>query len=454
MNQYLQEWYEKNEQRVFDLMGDIWAHPELGLNTEYAARATADFAREEGFATVELHAAEDYNNPDARPNTMIATWGSGKPVIGIVGELDALPNLGQSKEPRQDPIAGPGHGCGHNLMAGGAMAAASALRYAMEKEGLKGTVKLIETPAEETGQGKYLLANDGVFEGLDMALMWHSGPKPLLIDFNPGMVAFTVNFEFFGTSAHAAGMPWKGRSALDALQLMNIGCEFLREHTEKHVMIHYCITDGGTAPNIVPDHAAAKYMFRADKDYDVCYDAVQRGIRIAQGAAMMTDTRMEYHIESVVPNFYLNIPLSCYVNDAAQKVPPLTYTEEDYKQAEALYANLHPGEPIPDRKTLIPTEIIPFKGEPTDHCSTSDCADMSYYCPAIQIWGLGKVVGTAGHHWTTTFASSNGIGMRAGLYGYKILAQTGYDALTNPEIVEKCWEAFKAQNIPEHPHII
>ena len=135
MNQNLQEWYEKNEQRVFDLMGDIWAHPELGLNTEYAAKATADFARAEGFATVELHAAEDYNNPDARPNTMIATWGSGKPVIGIVGELDALPKLGQSKEPRQDPIDGPGHGCGHNLMAGGAMAAASALRYAMEKEG-------------------------------------------------------------------------------------------------------------------------------------------------------------------------------------------------------------------------------------------------------------------------------------------------------------------------------
>ncbi len=201
-------------------------------------------------------------------------------------------------------------------------------------------------------------------------------------------------------------------------------------------------------------YAAAKYMFRADKDYDVCYDAVQRGIRVAQGAAMMTDTKMAYKIESVVPNFYLNIPLSYYVNEAAQKVPPLTYTDEDYQKAEALYAHLHPGEPIPDRAHLIPTEIIPFKGEPTDYCSTSDCADMSYYCPAIQIWGLGKVVGTAGHHWTTTFASSNGIGMRAGLYGYAILAQTGYDALTDPEIVKKCWEAFHAQHIPEHPHIL
>ena len=450
MNQSLQEWYDKNEQRIFALMHDIWAHPELGLGTHYAARATAEFAKGEGF-TVDLRAAEDFHNPDAEPNTLIAAWGSGKPVIGIVGELDALPAMGQGEEPCHSPIDGPGHGCGHNLMAGGAMAAACALRYAMEKEGLPGTVKLIEAPAEETGVGKFLLANEGVFEGLDMALMWHSGPKPLLIDPNPGMVAFTVNFKFFGTAAHAAGMPWKGRSALDALQLMNMGCEFLREHTEKHVMIHYCITDGGTAPNIVPDHAAAKYMFRADKDYDACNDACQRAIKVAQGAAMMTDTRMEYEVESLVPNFYLNLPLAGYVNQAAQKVPPLTYDEEDYAKAAALYAHLHPGEPIPEQKDLIPTSIIPFKGEPTDHCSTTDCADMSYFCPTIHIWGLGKVVGTAGHHWTTTFASSNGIGMKAGLYGYKILAQTGYDALTDPEILEKCWEAFRAQNIPEHP---
>ena len=185
MNQSLQEWYEKNEQRVFDLMHDIWAHPELGLKTHYAAKATAAFAKSEGFE-VDLRAAEDFHNPNAEPNTLIATWGSGKPVIGIVGELDALPNLGQDNVPCRAPLEGPGHGCGHNLMAGGAMAAASALRYAMEKEGLKGTVKLIEAPAEETGQGNYLLANEGVFEGLDMALVWHSGPKALCIDPNPG----------------------------------------------------------------------------------------------------------------------------------------------------------------------------------------------------------------------------------------------------------------------------
>ena len=450
MNPSMQEWYEKNEERVRALMHDIWEHPELGLKEHYSSRAAAEFARQEGFR-VELHAAEDFDNPDAEPNTVIAVWGSGKPVIGIVGELDALPNLGQEPVPYPSPVEGPGHGCGHNLMAGGAMAAACALRYAMEREGLSGTVKLVEAPAEELGCGKALLAEDGVFSDMDMALMWHSGPGELQLDPRPGQVAFHVNFEFFGKSAHAAGFPYRGRSALDAVQLMNIGCEFLREHVQRHVLIHYCITNGGTAPNVVPAYASSQYMFRADDDFHACNDACQRAIRIAQGAAMMTDTEVKYKIDSVVPKFYLNLPLAGYVNEAAKKVPPLTYDEEDYKAAEALYRNIHPGEELPSREELLPTGYVPFSGKASDHCSCTDAADMSYYCPTIHYWGLGKVKGAAGHHWNTTYCASNGIGEKAGIYGYKILAQTGYDALTNPEIVEKCWEAFHAQNIPPHP---
>ena len=453
MNQSLQEWYDKNEDRVFALMHDIWEHPELGLKEHYSSRAAAEFAVQEGFH-VELHAAEDFDNPDANPNTVIAVWGSGKPVIGIVGELDALPGLGQELVPYQSPISGPGHGCGHNLMAGGAVAAACALRYAMEKEGLSGTVKLVEAPAEETGCGKSLLAEAGVFADMDMALMWHSAPGELKFDPRPGQVAFKVKFEFFGKSAHAAGFPYRGRSALDAVQLMNIGCEFLREHTQRHVLIHYCITDGGVAPNVVPAYASAMYMFRADDDYDACNDAFQRAVRIAKGAAMMTDTEMKYTIDSVIPKFYLNLPLCGFVYEAYKKVPPLTYDEEDYRAAAALYQTLHEGKEIPDDpESILPTGIIPFSGSASDHCSCTDAADMSYYCPTIHYVGLGKVTGAAGHHWATTYCSGNGIGQKAGLYGYKILAQTGYDALTNPEIVKKCWEAFRAQNIPEHPSV-
>ncbi|MCD8197744.1 MAG: amidohydrolase [Lachnospiraceae bacterium] len=451
MNQSLQEWYDKNEDRVRALMHDIWKHPELGLKEHYSSRAAADFAKQEGFQ-VELCAAEDFNNPEAEPNTVIATWGNGKPVIGIVGELDALPNLGQESVPFHSPIEGPGHGCGHNLMAGGAMAAACALRYAMEKENLSGTVKLVEAPAEETGCGKSLLAENGVFSDMDMALMWHSGPGKLSFDPRPGQVAFRVKFEFFGKAAHAAGYPYKGRSALDAVQLMNMGCEFLREHTQRHVLIHYCITNGGVAPNVVPGYASSLYMFRADDDFDACNDACQRAIRVAQGAAIMTDTEMKYEIESVVPKFYLNVPLCGYAYEAAQKIPPLTYNEEDYEAAIALYKNLHPDEELPEnRNELLPVEYIPYSYKPSDHCSCTDAADMSYYCPTMHYWGLGKVKDAAGHHWNTTYCASNGIGEKAGIYGYKILAQTGYDALTNPEIVEKCWEAYREQNIPPHP---
>lgn len=451
MNRHLEEWYEKNETRARALMHDIWEHPELGLDTHYSARAAAAFVRAEGFLT-ELRAAEDFDNPEAEPNTVIATWGSGRPVIGIVGELDALPNLGQENVPHYAPLHGPGHGCGHNLMAGGAAAAACALRYAMEQEHLSGTVKLVEAPAEETGRGKYLLAEAGVFADMDMALMWHSGPGTLSFDPRGGQVAITAEFSFRGTSAHAAGYPYKGRSALDAVQLMNMGCEFLREHIQRHVLLHYCITNGGVAPNIVPDFASARYMFRADDDFDACNDAFERAVRVAEGAAMMTDTKMNCQVESLVPKFYVNVPLCGYVYEAAKKVPPLTYDDADYENAKALYQVLHPDGTLPEnQEELLPTGYEPFSYARAARCSCTDAADMSYYCPTIHCWGLGKVKDAAGHHWNTTFCAGNGIGEKAGLYAYKIMAQTGYDALTNPEIVEKCWEEFKRQNIPSHP---
>lgn len=453
MNQSMSEWYEKNEGRIREVMHDLWEHPELGFREHHASKRTAEFAMQEGFR-VELHDATDFDNAQAEPNTVIATWGSGKPVIGIVGELDALPNLGQEGVPYKAPIEGPGHGCGHNLMAGGALAAACALRYAMEKENLSGTVKLVETPAEELGRGKYYLAECGVFSDMDMALMWHSGPGRLSIDPRPGKVAFHVGFEFFGTAAHASGFPYRGRSALDALQLMNMGCEFLREHVQKHVQIHYCITNGGSAANVVPDYAAADYMFRADDDFDACQDTYERAVRVAKGAAMMTDTEVKYEIKSIIPKFYLNLPLCEAVYEAAKKVPPLTYDEEDYENAAALYRTIHPGEEVPeDKEELIPTKYEPYSYKASAHCSTTDAADMSYYCPTIHYWGLGKVNGAAGHHWNTTYCASNGIGEKAGIYGYKILAQAGYDALTNPKIVEDCWKAYREQNIPEHPKL-
>ncbi len=452
MDQYLSEWFEQNTDRVYQLMRELWEHPELSLQEYHGCQVMKEFAQQEGFTHIETHAAQDWDNPQATPNTLIASWGSGKPVIAIVGELDALPNLGQKDVPHQEQIPGPGHGCGHNTMAGGAAAAAAAVRYAMEKEDLPGTIRLIQTPGEEIGRGKSYLGKHGAFSDVDMCLMWHPAPGPLDFSPVPQQVAIRVLFEFHGVTAHAAGAPWNGRSALDAVQLMNIGCEFLREHSKKETWMHYNIVNGGAAPNVVPDYASVQYMFRCGDDYDTAVALFERGIECAKGAAIMTGTTMEYHVDSVVPQFYYNLPLCKYVTEEAAKVPPLTYSEEDYQQVEELYRQVNGKEPPADREELLPTTYLPYRedrGDPANGNCT-DAADMTYFCPTLHCQGLARPKQCPGHHWSATFCAGTGAGMKAAVYAYKVLAQAAVDAYQDPSVVQACWDAFHAMNIPPH----
>lgn len=450
MNESLRTWFEEHEERVRALMHDIWSHPELALHEYYACEAMVRFLREQGFSDIQTYAAEDFQNPEARPNTVIATYGSGRPVIAIVGELDALPDLGQEPVPHYAPVAGPGHGCGHNLMGGGAAAAAAALRYAMEREAIPGTLKVILAPAEETGVGKGYLAKNGVFSDLDMALMWH--PAPGKLDLSPvrQRVAFRVSFAFHGKTAHAAGAPWNGRSALDAVQLMNLGSEFLREHIRPGGQLHYAITNGGSAPNVVPEYAAVQYMFRSVDDYALAEDIFQRVVQIAKGAAMMTDTQMTYHVESVIPQFYYNLPLCRLMARAAEKVPPLRYSPEEMEQARALYRSLFQEEPPQDDEELLPTGYLPFNTDKAGTPNCTDAADMTYFCPTLHCQGLGRVKGGVGHHWNVTYTSGCSLGEKAGIYAYEVIAQGAYEAFRDPKIVETCWEAYRAMQIPPH----
>ena len=451
MNQYIAEWFENNNDRIMALMRDIWEHPELSLKEYYACKAMEKFAREEGFTHIEVRAAEDWNNPNANPNTLIASWGSGKPVIAVVGELDALPDLGQADTPERNKIDGPGHGCGHNTMGGGAAAAAAAVRYAMEKMELPGTIKMIQTPGEEIGRGKSYLGHHGVFDNVDMTLMWHPAPGPLDFCPVPQQVAMRVLFEFHGTAAHAAGLRWKGRSALDAVQLMNIGCEFLREHSQEHTQLHYCIVNGGSAPNIVPDYASVRYMFRAMDDYDAAVDLFERGVRCAKGAAMMTDTTVEYHVESMVPQYYYNAPLCRYFSDEAAKVPPLTYTQEEYEAVRELYRQVNREEPPTDPEELLPTGCMPYRKERGGACSNcTDAADMTYFGPSLHFQGLARPLKCPGHHWSATYCAGTSIGMKPAIYAYKIIAQAAIDALVDPSIVDECWKEYHNMNIPPH----
>lgn len=450
MDQYLAEWLRKNTNRVYGLMRELWEHPEMSLKEYHACAVMEKFARDEGFSHIETHAAEDWDNPEAQSNTLIATWGSGHPVIAIVGELDALPGLGQADVPRREPIEGPGHGCGHCTMAGGAAGAAAAVRYAMEKEYLKGTIKLVQAPGEEIGRGKSYLVNHGVFDDTDMCLMWHPTPTPLDFSPVPQLVVIQALFEFHGVSAHAAGARWDGRSALDAVQLMNMGCEFLREHVEENTWIHYNIVNGGSAPNIVPDYASVRYMFRSVDDYDLAVKVFERGVKCAEGAALMTGTTMEYRIDSVVPKMYYNLPLCKYIAETAPKVPKLEYTEEEYGIVRELYRAVNGSEPPVDKEELLPTGYLPYREEKGPSSNSTDAADMTYCCPTLHCQGLARPKQCPGHHWSGTFCAGTSIGMKPALYAYTILGQAAVDAYKDPSIVEECWNAYKEMNIPAH----
>lgn len=452
MNPYIEKWFRENEEKIRQLMRELWEYPELSLEEYRACQAMKHFAEEEGFSNVQTYKAETWEEDCEGANTLIADWGCGHPVIAIVGELDALPDLGQKDVPRQEKIPGPGHGCGHNTMAGGAAAAAAAVRYALEQTGLSGTIRLIQAPGEEIGRGKTYLAHYGVFNDVDLTLMWH--PAPGSLDFSPvpQQVAFRVLFEFHGVAAHAAGMRWDGRSALDAVQLMNIGCEFLREHVKENTWIHYNIVNGGSAPNVVPDYASVRYMFRSMDDYELAEDLFNRAVKCAKGAAMMTDTTVEYHVESVIPQYYYTKSLCRYVAEEAAKVPALSYEEEDYEKARELYKNVTGKNAPADNEELLPTHCLPYR-ETFGSCSNcTDAADMTYFSPSLHFQGLARPKECPGHHWSATFCAGTELGMKPAIYAYKIAAQAAIDLFKQPEILETFWKEYREKEIPAYKY--
>ncbi len=450
LNKWIAEWYEKNTDDLNAMMEDIWANPELGLFTKHAAETACAFAKTHGFPDAMLTRAGEGVKPHENPNAVIAEFGSGKPIIGIVGELDALPGLGNKNVPYREAVEGPGQGCGHNLIAGACMGAACALKYAMEKEGIKGTLRMIEAPGEEVGRGKALLAQDGVFSDLDMALMWHPGGLEFSCEPQNGMCIMAGNFFFHGKSAHAAGGPWKGRSALDAVQLMNMGCEFLREHVSKDCLIHYQITNGGGAPNIVPDFASVKYFCRAAQTETVL-DLYNRITECAYGAARMTGTTVDPQTIFLIPYFYQNVRLGKHMHDVAQQIPDLEYTEEEIEFAKKLH-EAYTGNPAPESvQELIPEkQSTIYRGIDPDRLTSTDAADMSYFCPTAHIHGGGSLRCTPGHHWVTTVCSGTQLGYKAAVRAGKVIAEGALEAFLDENVVKECWECHKEFNIPDY----
>ena len=441
-----------------ELADEIWDHPELSLKEFRAAALYCRKLRELGFEVTEKLCGIE--------TAFCGRFGSGKPVIGILGEFDALSGLSQeagSTEAKPLIPGGNGHGCGHNLLGVGSLAAACAVKEWLEKTGRPGTVIFFGCPGEEGGAGKAFMAREGLWKKLDAALCWHpSDVNQVKTGTNNSSIQ--VLYRFRGKAAHAAGDPYNGRSALDAVELMNIGVQFLREHMTDDCRIHYAITDaGGVSPNVVQANAAVLYMVRANK----VADSVKLQARvddIARGAALMTGTDFERVFidgtAELLPNFCIEEAL--YRNLEEIGVP--AYTEEDRRLASALKAS-YPGSGIAGVYGIRDPEIektlrrLSGNGEkaindfiPPRYSTTAfspgstDVGDVSWLTPTSQIETVCWPAGVPGHSWQIVACGKSELAHKGMFLAAKVLAGTAVDLLSDGELLARARAEFEERS--------
>lgn len=422
----------------------IWNHPETGGNEKESADYMRKLLKSEGFVIV---------NEEKLEHAFYAEFGSGSPVIAILGEYDALPGLSQKVTSEKDPVTagGPGHGCGHNLLGTAAATAAIAVKHFLEAEGLSGTVRFYGCPEEELLCGKVKMSYYHMFDGCDVALSWH--PMSANMVYDEGYLASaSAKFYFKGKTSHAAFAPERGRSALDAVELMNVGSNYLREHVMDFSRIHYTTDSCGFPPNIVPDKAVAWYCVRAPHISDV-REILERIHKIAMGAAMMTETEVTMKIEYGCCEMFPNHKFADLAYNNLLEAPPLTYTEEEIRFAKELQATLDPASLAKDEAILdakdagMQAKVSPrelWKKIPLT--ASSDCGDVSYMMPMCAVNTACWPVGVAPHTWQATAANGSSLGEKGALYAASVLAGIAYDLFTKPELTDELKTEFRANN--------
>jgi aminobenzoyl-glutamate utilization protein B len=414
---------------------EIWGFAELGYHENKSSALLQDQLRKAGF-TVQAGVADE-------PTAFIASYGSGKPVIAILGEFDALPGLSQQAiATREAVVSGaPGHGCGHNLLGSGAALAAVAVKDFMAEHHTTGTLRYYGTPAEEGGAGKVYMVRAGLFKDVDVVLHWHPADSNAVN--NGGALAVTsARFTFHGVAAHAAMAPDRGRSALDAVMLMGNGIEFLREHIPANTRIHYIITKGGVAPNVVPDLAEMDLMAR--NPYNETLDGIwARIVKIANGAAMMTETTVEIRNIGSDANI---IPNDVLAPIAQKNLELVGGFKLDPSQTE-FALNLQKTLPAGARPSLNQTEIIqPLRRfDPNAPSASTDVGDVSWNVPTIGFGAATFVPGVAAHTWQAAASAGTTIGQDGMVIASKALALTAVDLFLTPDLVTRAQADFHKQ---------
>ncbi|MTD41852.1 amidohydrolase [Erwinia sp. CPCC 100877] len=440
---------EMKREQFIDAADRIWDTPETRFATAESVKPFLEILEKEGF-TIETGVAN-------MQHSFVATYGIGKPVIGILAEYDALGNLSQVAdlgEKKAEVPGGNGHGCGHNLLGTGALAGAVGIKDFMEEEQLNGTIKLFGCPAEESGYGKAFMARDGVFDCLDVALSWHPMDNSTAWGLS-SLAVYQIYYNFKGISAHAAAAPEQGRSALDAAELMNIGVQFLREHIIDEGRIHYAFMDaGGESANVVQPSASLYYFIRAPKleQAEAIYKRVNK---IAEGAALMTETELEIVFDSACANYLPNKAMTTVMYENLKEYGQLNLTEEDQAYSQRYYDSLDEAtkaslverakqfNPTADEKEIQRIGSLPVLDQVaplvfTDATSGStDVGDVSWVCPTAQVLIGCEPQGTPPHSWQWVANGKSSVAHKGLLAAGKTIAATAYDLLTNPDLVEQ-----------------
>jgi len=446
LKEYALSWITENQSRIIDMSDSIWEFAEVGLKEVKSSALLSEELRKAGFS-VDTGVA-------GMPTAFVASYGRGKPVIGIMGEYDALPGLSQKPVPKREPLkeGAPGHGCGHNIHGVSGVAGALASKEAIEKEGVEATVKFFGCPAEETLVGKVFMIREGLFHGVDAVLSHH--PSALNVAKLSSYTAMnSAKFHFYGAAAHAGSSPELGRGASDAVELMNVGVNYMREHIPRDASIHYVIEKAGDEPNVIPAYARVWYYVRAAEreQVDSIYNWV---LKIADGADLMAGTTHRAEFLTGCSNTLPNSILAELVVRNMRLVGAPTYDEDELRFAREIGRTVTPEQKMIELKKSrrpgwekvldvdLDNEVLDPFGEGEVLGGSTDVGDVSWNAPTMEFSTTAFVLGAPGHSWQHTATSKSSIGHKSLIFAAKVLAFSVCDLISDPKLIEKARAEF------------
>jgi aminobenzoyl-glutamate utilization protein B len=421
---------DRHRAELVEIADRIWEFAETALREHRSAALLADAAESHGF--------DVSRGVAGMPTAFVASYGEGRPIIGILGEYDALPGISQKAQPTKEPLVegAPGHGCGHNLFGAASFGAALAVKERIEAGELPGTVRFYGTPAEEAIGGKLYMLRAGLFDDLDAVLAWHPGDE-VKADTGSSQALVSVTVDFEGRTAHAARDPWNGRSALDGVEVFTFAINLMREHVRPTVRMHYVLPDGGDVPNVVPDHARVWCWFR-DTTHQGVDSLLERARDIARGAALATGTDASFTAQSGDWEMLPNLAGAKLLHSNLEWLGPLEFTEEEQEFARRIQRETG-TEPVGLAGEIQPLDLDP--GPPEG--GSTDVADVSWVAPTLHLSVTTAAANAPWHAWPVVATGGMSIGHRGMVYAAKALAATMVDLYQKPDSLAAIQQEFE-----------